>query len=87
MQATALEITLDQRTTGLGLEGLAERLRRPERLGETDVDENTFADAKNDALALQPSCGEIRAHAVRIFGKSILSVSPPIGELDLIYDL
>lgn len=87
MQTKVFQLDLDQRAAGQVLESLAERLLRLERLRENDVDEDAFADAKNDALALRPLYEEIRGQAVRIFGKSILSFSASIGELDGIYDL
>jgi hypothetical protein len=83
----ALQLNLDQRATGQVLECLAERLLRLERLREDEVDEDSFADAKNDALALRPLYEEVHKRAVGLFGKSILSFSACIGELDAIYGL
>jgi hypothetical protein len=87
MQTKGFQLELDQRAAGQVLESLAERLLRLERLREDEVDEDAFADAKNDALALRPLYQEIRAQALTTFGQSILNFSSNIGELDEIYDL
>jgi hypothetical protein len=87
MQGTSFQLDLDQRAAGHVLESLAERLLRLETLREDETDEDSFADAKNDALALRPLYEQVRQRAVQVFGKSILSFSSSIGELDAIYGL
>jgi hypothetical protein len=87
MQIKVFQLDLDERAAGQILESLAERLLRLERLREDEVDEDVFADAKNDAVALRPLYEQIRDQAVVAFGKSLLSFSATIGDLDEIYDL
>ena len=47
--------------------------------------EDTFADAKNDALVLRPLYEELRRRAVQTFGKGILEISDAISQLDDLY--
>ena len=85
MTVQVLHLDLDQRTTGQVLESLAERLLRLEKLRADEVDEDTFADAKNDALVLRPLYEELRRRAVQTFGKGILEISDAISQLDDLY--
>jgi hypothetical protein len=85
MTAQMLQLELDQKATGQILESLAERLLRLETLREGEVDEDTFADAKNDALALRPLYAELRRRAERTYGRSILSESTVIARLEALY--
>lgn len=85
MQSKSLQLEFDHTATGQVLESIAERLLKLERLRAEEVDEDTFADAKNDALALRPLYLHVRQQAIQKFGKSILEYSPSIAELDSIY--
>ena len=76
---------LDQRSAGQVLESIAERLLRLEKLLEEGVDEDTFADVKNDALALRPLYTVLCRRAVQTYGPSILTINTAIAELELIY--
>jgi hypothetical protein len=85
MQSNILQLDFDQKAAGQVLESLAERLLKLERLRAEEADEDTFADAKNDALALRPLYLHVRQQAIQKFGKSILEFSESIAELDSIY--
>ena len=85
MTTNLLQLEFDQRATGQVLESLAERLLKLERLRADEADEDTFADAKNDALALRPLYLHVRQQAIQKFGKSILAFSASITQLDSIY--
>ena len=85
MTVQLLELELDEKAAGQVLESLAERLLRLERLRDDEVDEDTFADAKNDALALRPLYAEVRRRDLQLYGRSILAVSASIAEVDQIY--
>lgn len=87
MQAKVLQLELDQKAAGHVLASLAERLLKLERLRDDAVDEDTFADAKNVALALGPLYVHIRQQAIQKFGKSILGFAESIAELDSLYSL
>lgn len=82
-----VQLELDQKALGQLLESLALRLLQLERLREDELDEDAFADAKNDALALRPLYLDLRQRAIHTFGKSILEFSARIAELDTIYSL
>ncbi|MET0384432.1 MAG: hypothetical protein ABW321_00665 [Polyangiales bacterium] len=69
------------------LESLAERLLKLERLTDDDIYDDTFADARNDAIALRPLYVDMRERALALFGQGILSSSLTIGELDAMYQL
>lgn len=85
MTVQKLQLELDQTSTGQVLECLAERLLRLELLRDDEADEDTFADAKNDAVALRPLYSALRQRALQMYGRSILSVSPTVAQLDLLY--
>ena len=85
MQPNLLQLELDQQAAGQVLEALAERLLRLERVRADDLDEDAFADAKNDALALRPLYLSVRQQAIQRFGKSILAFGAAITELDALY--
>lgn len=85
MQSNVLNLELDHKAAGQVLESLAERLLKLERLRADEVDEDEFADAKNDALALRPLYLQVRQQAIQKFGKSILEFSGAIAELDSLY--
>lgn len=85
MKTNIVQLEIDQTAAGQLLESLAERLLRLEQLRAEEVDEDTFADAKNDALALRPLYEQVRQRAIESFGKDILRFSASIGELDTIY--
>jgi hypothetical protein len=87
MSSHVLQLALDQRAAGQVLESLADRLLRLERIRDDEIDEDAFADAKNDAVALRPLSEQARQRAVQIFDKSILDSSTSIGELDAIHCL
>jgi hypothetical protein len=87
MRTNVFQLDLDQRAAGQILESLAERLLRLERLREDEVDEDVFADRKNDAVELRQLYEQICSQAVITFGGSILSFSATIGDIDEIYDL
>lgn len=80
-----LELKLEFQAVGQLLESVAERLLRLERLDPASVEDDAFADAKNDALALAPMYRELRHQAVVAFGPRILDFSPLIRELDDLY--
>ncbi len=80
-----LKLELEFQAAGQLLESVAERLLRLERLDPTGVDEDVFADAKNDALALAPMYRELRHQALVAFGTKVLDFSPAIRELDELY--
>jgi hypothetical protein len=85
MQSNVLNLELDQQAAGQVLESLAERLLKLERLRADEVDEDSFADAKNDALSLRPLYLLVRQQAIQKFGKAILEFSGAIAELDSLY--
>lgn len=85
MKTNTLQLELDYTAVGQLLESLAERLLRLERLRADEVDEDAFADAKNDALALRPLYEAIRQRGLEAFGEGILRFSASIGEADAIY--
>jgi hypothetical protein len=87
MPTNSLTFEFDLNSTGRILERLADRLLCLESLTPEEVDEETMADAKNDALALRPLYESFRAKAVQTFGTDTLDFSPAIGDLDEIYDL
>lgn len=83
--AQLLVLELNFQDTGRLLESLAERLVQLETLDPESVDEDRFADLKNDALALAPLYREVRHQAIQAFGPKILSFSPVIQQLDELY--
>jgi hypothetical protein len=86
MTVQGLQLELDQKAAGQVLESVAERLLRLEKVREDEVDEDTFADAKNDALALRPLYTELCRRAVETYGREIMTVSSAIAELETIYN-
>jgi hypothetical protein len=80
-----LVLELDFHDSGRLLESLAERLVQLETMDPQSVDEDRFADLKNDALALAPLYRELRHRAFQAFGPKILSFSPVIQQLDDLY--
>jgi hypothetical protein len=85
MTVQVLQLALDHKAAAQVLESIAERLLRLEKLREDEVDEDTFADARNDALALRPLYEELRHRAVQTYGRSILAISAAISEIDALY--
>jgi hypothetical protein len=82
--AELLVLELDFHDSGRLLESLAERLVQLETMDPQSVDEDRFADLKNDALALAPLY-RLRHRAFQAFGPKILSFSPVIQQLDDLY--